>query len=83
MNEVQRLKKYMDDNGYSIRGIAEALGMSYDGMYQALFVRGAKSGRVSGNLKWRFAQRFGADVADDVFPTDISNVSYEKEFVTK
>ena len=63
MTDVERLSAWMDHNDYNMKRLADELGMSYDGVYQALTVRK----RVGEAFKWRFAQRFGMDVAERVF----------------
>ena len=63
MADVERLTAWMDRNGYSMKRLADELGMSYDGVYQALIVRK----RVGEAFRWRFARRFGMDVAERVF----------------
>ena len=63
MNEAERLTNWMHEHGHSITTLAAAVGMSYDGVYQILNVRG----RVSPGFKLRFIQAFGTDVAASIF----------------
>lgn len=63
MNEVERLANWMHAEGHNVTTLAAAVGMSYDGVYQILNVRG----RVSPGFKLRFIQVYGADVAAAIF----------------
>jgi hypothetical protein len=63
MSELERLQEWMETNDYTIKSLAAETGMSYDGMYQILRARG----RISPGFKLRFAERFGGDVARDLF----------------
>lgn len=66
MNEIERLEQWMATNGYSISALADAIGMSYDGVYQVLRVRR----RASTTLKWKFIYCFGEDTAKAIFEQD-------------
>ncbi len=72
MTEVDKLKTWLQENEISITALADAVGMSYDGTYQTLNVRGPILGRLSDGLKWKFAQKFGVDIAGKIFDPDIS-----------
>lgn len=63
MNEVELLKGWMQEHGYSIQKLADATEMSYDGLYAFLVVRQ----RIPGSFKWRFTQRFGLEAANSIF----------------
>jgi hypothetical protein len=52
MNEVERLRQWMKENGYTTKKLADRIGFTYDGVYQALNVRG-KEGRFSGDSAGR------------------------------
>jgi len=75
MTEVDKLKTWLQENEISITALADAVGMSYDGTYQTLNVRGPILGRLSDGLKWKFAQKFGVDIAGQIFDPDISPTS--------
>lgn len=62
MSEVERLEQWMQENNYTNRTMAEAVGMSYDGFYQILWRK-----KVSPGFKLRFIVRFGAAAADQIF----------------
>lgn len=63
MNEVERLREWMKEQGYTISSLAKAMSFSYDGVYQALNVRGY----LSPNFKWCFQESFGRDLATKLF----------------
>ena len=63
MSEKERIRQWMDVAGHTISSLAKEIGMSYDGVYQALNVRG----RVSDGFKLRFINRFGIAAATEVF----------------
>ena len=75
MTEVDKLKTWLQENEISITALADAVGMTYDGTYQTLNVRGPSLGRLSDGLKWKFAQKFGVDIAGQIFDPDISPTS--------
>jgi hypothetical protein len=62
MTEIERLKKWMKDNDYSVLALAGATGMSKEGMYMILWRK-----KVSPGFKLRFTYKFGAQVADQIF----------------
>lgn len=88
MNEVERLRKWMDETGHTMPSLAKAINLSYDGVYQALNVRGV-TGRVSNGFKWRFTQAFGLETAQSIFADHdesmrpFTTLSPEAELVTK
>lgn len=63
MSEQDKLQRWMDENGYTISSLAQETQMSYDGMYQTLRFRK----RVSAGFRVRFMERFGSDVAAQIF----------------
>lgn len=63
MTEIQRIRKWMDETGYTVSSLAKEIGMSYDGTYQVLSVRE----RLSNGFKFRFINRFGIETAKAVF----------------
>jgi len=63
MNEFERFKQWMEDNGYEVSSLADALGMEYHAIYMAIVVRR----RISDGMKLRFAQRFGWTQATAIF----------------
>lgn len=70
--ELDRLLKWINDNNLTTGSLADALGMSYDGVYQVLYVRK----NVSPGFRMRFIERFGKQVADNIFePLIISQAS--------
>lgn len=78
MNEVERLRNWMTENNLTKRGLANRMGFSYDGIYQALKTRGDKLGHVSPGFKWHFKQAFGAEIADKIFDADPQPVVAEQ-----
>lgn len=68
MTELERLMAWMESCGYSVRGLANETGMSYDGMYQILYARK----RVSPGFKVRFIARFGKEIADTIFDSALA-----------
>ncbi|MCC6455177.1 MAG: hypothetical protein IT328_09570 [Caldilineaceae bacterium] len=66
MNEVEQLREWMEEKGYSTSDLAKAMGFSYDGVYQALKVRKY----FSANFKWCFQETFGSEEASKVFATN-------------
>lgn len=62
-NEVAALRAWMEAHAYTIRQLADRMGISYDGVYQALKVRES----CSPEFKWRFAEAFGWEEAERVF----------------
>jgi hypothetical protein len=69
MNEVERLQQWLDERGYTIMSLAQAVGMSYDGVYQVVHARGEKRGVVSPGFQVRFIHAFGLDEAKRIFDT--------------
>lgn len=63
MEEIAKLKSWMNESGHSLSSLAKAMGYSYDGIYQAVNVRSF----LSPHFKWRFAQVFGWEVAQQLF----------------
>lgn len=66
MNEVERLQQWMDEQGHTISSLAQAVGMSYDGMFAVLH-RGKDSGAVSPGFQVRFIHAFGLSEANRIF----------------
>lgn len=60
MNE--RLHTWMTENSYTNSTLAKELGWSYDYIYKIVNER-----PIPETFKWRFADRFGMDVAKRVF----------------
>lgn len=87
MSEKERIFQWMDVAGHTISSLAKEIGMSYDGVYQALNVRE----RVSDGFKLRFINRFGIGAASQVFDLAVAaangapvpTLSPEAELVTK
>jgi hypothetical protein len=71
MNEVEQLREWIK-NDHTTSSLAKSMGISYDGVYQALNVRGVH-GYLSAEFKWRFLLTFGADEALAIF--DIESVA--------
>lgn len=65
MNEVERLKQWMDRNDHTLKSLARCVGMSYHGVQQVVNHRK----RISPGFRLRFIQAFGAEVADSIFDT--------------
>lgn len=66
MDNTQQLVEWMEHNGYSNRTLAEALDLSYDLLYKV--TTGER--QPSEGFRWRFAKRFGFDVAERLFGAD-------------
>lgn len=62
MSETERLRAWMDENGYSVIKLAVEVGMTTAGL-NMIFWR--KS--VSPGFKLRFIKRFGMEAADQIF----------------
>lgn len=62
MSEINKLEKWMDANGYTIKSLASELGVGYYGVYLVLHRK-----RISPGFRIRFSQRFGNKVADSIF----------------
>ena len=73
MSEQDRLLRWMNENGYSISSLAQETQMSYDGMYQTLHVRK----RISAGFRVRFMERFGSEVAAQIFDPVLAPVEPE------
>jgi len=71
MTEVDRVIDWIETNQISQPELARTLGMSYDGLYQALHVRR----RLSSGFKFRFLARYGEGMARSLFevPSPLAN----------
>lgn len=67
MTELERLTTWIESNGYTTRKLATELGMSFDGVYQVLYYRK----RISPGFKLRFTERFGTQIANEIFDATI------------
>lgn len=67
MTEINRLELWMDAQGYSIKELAKELGTSYYGVYLVLHRK-----RISPGFRLRFTQRFGTDVANSIFDSQLA-----------
>lgn len=67
MNEVERLQQWMDENDHTTASLAQAVGMSYDGMFQVLHPRGRDQITVSPGFQVRFIHAFGLEIANRIF----------------
>lgn len=59
----ERLQRWMDEQGHTTTSLAQAVGMSYDGVYQVVHARG----RISPGFQIKFIQAFGLDEAHRLF----------------
>lgn len=66
MNEVERLKQWMHEQSHTITSLAQAVGMSYDGVYQVLNPRN-RHDAVSPGFQVRFIHAFGLNEANRIF----------------
>ena len=63
MNTIKLLAEWMEHNGFTNRTLAGELGFTYDLLYAV--TNGKRP--ISDGFRWRFAQRFGWDVAQSIF----------------
>lgn len=68
MNDVERLKKWMDEQGLTYRTLADATKDTHSTVHMML------NGRrdINEAYKWRFQKAFGNDVAMSIFVTDFT-----------
>lgn len=66
MNEIERLKVWLVERDYSLRQLARELGMPYQTLYHQVIVRG----RITGDTRWVFLQRFGLEDANRIFDAE-------------
>ena len=72
MTELDKLLEWMEKNNHSRASLANAIGMSYDGITQILYVRR----RLSPGFKLRFIQCFGQETAKSIFePSEKQRIS--------
>lgn len=62
-NDKERLAKWMEANGYTVRSLAEKTGDTVSSIHQ--MVKGDRA--INSAFKWRFKQAFGNEIADSVF----------------
>lgn len=60
--EVQRLREWMRARNCSLRRLAGEMGVPYQRLYHQMARR-----RIQDNTRWLFAQRYGWDVANEIF----------------
>lgn len=63
VTETQRLQKWMTEHGYSAWDMAKELGVSRVWVYRTV----KYNDEISDGLKLRFINRFGIDIASQVF----------------
>lgn len=63
MNEVERLKQWVEARGYSLRQLSRELGMPYQTLYHQVVVRE----RITGDTRWAFLKCFGLEEANRIF----------------
>lgn len=63
MTEIDRLVAWLDEQHINMPMLAREINMSYDGVYQVLYVRK----KLSDGFKLRFLTRFGNDVSGEIF----------------
>ncbi len=63
MSEIERLKAWIEERGYSLRQLAREMGMPYQTLYHQVIVRE----RITGDTRWTFMKRFGLEEANRVF----------------
>lgn len=61
MEPREKLRVWMDENGYSNKTLAEAMGFSYEYIYK--IIEGKDGKRPGVNFQIRFVERFGWDEA--------------------
>lgn len=74
MEPREKLKAWMDANGYTKVALAKALGLSYEYIYK--IVKGKNDKYMTDTFKYRFIASFGMDEALKVF-----DVTVEQETV--
>lgn len=63
MSELERLKRWMQENDLDYRSLANATGDTYSAIH--MMTNGKRE--INGAFKWRFAEAFGHDEAKKVF----------------
>lgn len=71
---AENLRLWMEKHGYSPRELGKELGLSKGLIVKCL--AGERS--ITGNFKWRFAQRFGWETAEELF-ADVDIASDEQK----
>ena len=68
MNEQEKLRQWMGENGYTSSSLAAAVEMNYVSVFRMF-----KAERpLSPGFKLRFIERFGADAAEPIFDSSIA-----------
>lgn len=64
MNQIEALKIWMKENGYTNATLAEKLGYTYETVYS---VTSRPDRPINDKFRWRFATKIGWDVASKLF----------------
>ena len=68
MNEQEKLRQWMGENGYTSSSLAAEVGMNYVSVFRMFKAERA----LSPGFKLRFIDRFGVDVAGQIFDSSIT-----------
>lgn len=73
MTEINKLTAWMDKNNFTIKSLAAEIGVGYYGVYLVIHRQ-----RISPGFRLRFTDRFGADLANDIFgPVQTARIEAE------
>lgn len=75
MDTVEKLKNFMQENGWTVRDLAHEIGIPYLTAYKAIHrVEQGEAERITGKFESQFRTRFGSKITDAIF-------GYEAEMV--